>query len=120
MHVKLVELPVDDQQRAKEFYVQAFGGRVAADRAYGPGGWRWIEIALPGAQTHILLTRRSAAPADRPSLVFLAADIEAEAERLRGQRVAFVTEVSPAPWAAGASFCEVLDSEGNRLVITDR
>ena len=39
---------------------------------------------------------------------------------LRQEGVEFLTELRAAPWQAETRFCEVRDSEGNRIVIVDR
>jgi hypothetical protein len=38
---------------------------------YGDDGWRWIEIAIPGGQTRLLLTRRAnSEPSTEPCMRF--------------------------------------------------
>ena len=59
MHIQFTELPVTDQDRARDFYVRHLGCTVVADTPMGaPDGWRWLELALPGAQTHLHFHRR--------------------------------------------------------------
>jgi catechol 2,3-dioxygenase-like lactoylglutathione lyase family enzyme len=52
--VGTVILPVDDQDRALEFYVNTLGFEVRMDGSFGEGG-RWIEVAPPNAATTIAL-----------------------------------------------------------------
>jgi catechol 2,3-dioxygenase-like lactoylglutathione lyase family enzyme len=61
-HIGTVVLPVDDQDRALEFYTRALGFEIRIDAPFGPGR-RWIEVAPAGAATSIALVPRDAAPA---------------------------------------------------------
>lgn len=119
MHIKFFELPVIDQCRALTFYQSAFGAEVVQDRSYGEDGWRWLEVALPQGQTHLLLSGKGGVQSERPALVLIDAELEQAAERLRGAS-APMSEISPAPWDKSARYFEVTDSEGNRLVVTER
>ena len=86
MHVQFAELPVSDQDRAIAFYVDKLGLTVAADVPMGKGGWRWVELALPGAVTRLHFIRQTAAPQDDPVLVLVDADVVGWVERLRARR----------------------------------
>ena len=52
--VGTVIVPVSDQDRAIEFYVEKLGFEKRADTAYGDG-MRWVEVGLPGAETVVAL-----------------------------------------------------------------
>ena len=52
--VGVVVIPVTDQQRAIEFYVDTLGFETRADVPFG-NGYRWIEVAPPGADTTIAI-----------------------------------------------------------------
>src|SRR5919201_5977834 len=52
--VGTVIVPVTDQDRALEFYVDKLGFEKRTDTPYGEGE-RWIEVAPPGAATTIAL-----------------------------------------------------------------
>jgi predicted enzyme related to lactoylglutathione lyase len=52
--VALVIVPVSDQDRAIEFYVETLGFEHRADFRYGEGE-RWVEVAPPGATTRVAL-----------------------------------------------------------------
>ncbi len=58
MYVQFAELPVRDQGRAKQFYVDHFGCKVAADTPMGNDGWRWIELKFAGEGNHMVLGSR--------------------------------------------------------------
>lgn len=47
MFVQFAELPVFNQDRMKDSYVDKFGCEVVADAKMGPSDWRWIEVATP-------------------------------------------------------------------------
>jgi predicted enzyme related to lactoylglutathione lyase len=49
-----VIIPVDDQDRALEFYTETLGLEKRADLPFGDGA-RWIEVAPSGADTPIAL-----------------------------------------------------------------
>jgi catechol 2,3-dioxygenase-like lactoylglutathione lyase family enzyme len=53
-HVGTVIVPVSDQDRAIDFYVETLGFEKRADIPYGRGD-RWVEVAPPGAATSIAL-----------------------------------------------------------------
>ncbi|AKU95299.1 Lactoylglutathione lyase [Labilithrix luteola] len=121
MHIQFAELPVTDQDRAKSFYTQHLGCQVVADAAMGPSGWRWVELALPGAQTHLhFIRRRDDANLDEPVLVFVDDDVEGKVRALKAAGVEIVTEPSEAPWQKGRIVAEFRDSEGNRMVLGSR
>ena len=61
--VHTVGVPVNDQERALEFYTGALGLTKRLDVPMGGGG-RWIEVAPPGAETTIALVRSG--PGVRP------------------------------------------------------
>ncbi|MDB5542050.1 MAG: glyoxalase [Devosia sp.] len=118
MHIQFAELPVFDQDRAKAFYIDNLGCEVAADAPMGPGGWRWIELRLPGATTTLhFIRRKDDAPSDEPVLVLVDDDVEGTVEALRVNGVEIVTELQEAPWQPGRTTAEFRDSEGNRMVI---
>ena len=84
----------------------------------GADGWRWVEIALPGAQTNLHFTRRKdATPSEEPVLVLVDDDVAGTVEKLRANGVEIITEPGEAPWQPGRTVAEFRDSEGNRLVL---
>ncbi|HEX2558763.1 VOC family protein [Phenylobacterium sp.] len=118
-HIKFAHLPVADQERALAFWRDRLGLEVALDQSYG-GGWRWIELSIPGAQTRLLFTERAAdAPkSEQPSLILVVDDVDAEAAALKARGVAFVEEPRAAPWSPGERYAMFEDSEGNRVLIS--
>ena len=119
MHIQFAELPVFDQDRAQRFYIANFNCTVAADTPIGADGWRWIELALPGADTALHFLRRAdEAPADEPVLVFVDRDVAGRIAALRTRGVEILSDAQPAPYDATLTVAEFRDSEGNRLVIS--
>src|ERR1700742_4972151 len=49
-----VVIPVSDQERAIEFYVETLGFEKRADVPFGDG-YRWVEVAPEGADTAIAI-----------------------------------------------------------------
>jgi catechol 2,3-dioxygenase-like lactoylglutathione lyase family enzyme len=52
--VGVVVVPVSDQERALEFYVDKLGFEKRADVPFG-NGYRWIEVSPAGAETTIAI-----------------------------------------------------------------
>jgi catechol 2,3-dioxygenase-like lactoylglutathione lyase family enzyme len=52
--VGTVVIPVSDQERAIAFYVDTLGFEKRADVPFGEG-YRWVEVAPPGATTTIAI-----------------------------------------------------------------
>jgi catechol 2,3-dioxygenase-like lactoylglutathione lyase family enzyme len=52
--IGVVVIPVTDQDRAIEFYVDTLGFETRADVPFG-NGYRWVEVAPPGAETTIAI-----------------------------------------------------------------
>lgn len=85
--IRTVAVSVTDQDRALDFYVDTLGFDKRMDADLG-GGFRWIEVAPPGARVSIALT---AASPESPSgidtgirLSTSDADGEHDAMRVRG------------------------------------
>jgi predicted enzyme related to lactoylglutathione lyase len=118
MFVKFTTLPVHDQERAVDFYTRRLGMTVAQDADYG-GGWRWIELAMDGAQTHITLTKaESAEQPDQPALVLVEDDVAALHKRLIGAGVAIKQAPEVAAWNPEEMSAQFIDSEGNIILVT--
>ena len=116
--VKFAELPVIDQDRALSFYTEKLGLRVVQDSPYKEG-WRWIELAIPGAETRILLTaQQGEMKSDIPRLVIISDDVDATYRKLSANGVEFTKEPGSAPWNPGQRFAQLRDSEGNGIVIS--
>lgn len=121
MHIQFAELPVFDQERAKAFYTTNLGFGVAADAPMGDDGWRWIELSIPGAATHLhFIGRADDALSADPVLVFMDDDVPATVAALRDRGVEITSEPQPSPWSPGSIAAEFRDSEGNRIVLSSK
>jgi len=115
--VKFVSIPVHDQDRALAFYTQKMGFRVTTDSPMGPDQ-RWIELAIPRAQTGIVLFT---APGQEAwiggfmNMSFQCDDVVATYHELKAAGVEFVKEPKVEPWGTSAIF---KDSEGNQFVLS--
>jgi catechol 2,3-dioxygenase-like lactoylglutathione lyase family enzyme len=94
--VGTVFVPVADQDRSLEFFVDKLGFEKRADFIYG-GRHRWIEVAPPGAANTLALVPPSegASPGgDVARCAFATADIEADHAILRARGVDVDAEIA--------------------------
>jgi predicted enzyme related to lactoylglutathione lyase len=95
--VSKVIVPVDDQERAKQFWTERIGFETVRDERYGDE--RWIEVSPPDGAPLLVLSPRPAGdprrevPAELPHspVFFDCADIEATHRELRERGVRFPT-----------------------------
>lgn len=121
MFVAFTMLRVTDQSRAKDFYVENLGCEVRTDQEYEKGGWRWIELGFPGADTTIQFEKRaSEVPSDGPDLVIVVTELDELIASLKSAGAEIITEPKDAPWNPNQRFAEFRDSEGNRIVLRTR
>lgn len=120
MHIQFAELPVRDQARAKQFYVDKLACTVVADAPMGSDGWRWVELGFAGSRTTLHFIRTKADDSDEPVLVLVEDDVVAAVETLRSQGVAILTEPHSPPWQPGQIMAEFRDSEGNRMMVSSK
>ncbi|MEJ3658132.1 VOC family protein [Actinomycetes bacterium KLBMP 9759] len=116
MQIAIVSVPVRDQDRAKEFYVEKLGFRAVADDPFGSGR-RWVQLAPSGGGASITLVTwfPSMPPGSMKGLVVEVADVAAARRQLIADGVA-VGEVDEQPWAALA---QLDDADGNGLVLQE-
>ena len=115
--VGTVGVPVTDQDRALEFYLEKLGFEKRIDTPYGEGE-RWVEVAPPGAATTIALVRtRKGDPTGIDTQVrFTTEDAEAGHADLRARGVDADAEVMRYP----VPMVFFRDPDGNRLLIVER
>ena len=117
--VGVVMVPVADQDRAIEFYVDKLGMEKRSDMPFGDGN-RWVEVAPQGAATRIaLVLPREGDPVGIETRIGLTtSDIEADHADLKAAGVDVDPEVSrmgdPVP---PMFFCR--DQDGNTLLIVE-
>jgi len=113
--VRVVSLPVSDQDRARDFYVDVLGFELVADTEMGPG-MRWVQVRPPGSLTSITLVTwfESMAPGSVKGTVLESDDLEADVARLARSGVAVDADIRTAPWGRYVTFD---DPDGNGLVL---
>lgn len=113
-HVQLLSVPVSDQDRARDFYVDILGFDLVRDNPMGEGA-RWVEVAPKGATTGLTLVTwfPTMAPGSLKGLVLQTGDVDGDCARLREAGVA-VDGPSDAPWGRQVTFD---DPEGNGIVL---
>ena len=118
--VKKVVVPVDDQERAKEFWTARVGFELHSDETYGDE--RWIEVAPPDGGPLLVLSPRAA---DEPRsevrdelphspLFFDCADIAHTYRELSARGVGFPTPPQRMHFGWWAQFC---DPDGTRYAL---
>jgi catechol 2,3-dioxygenase-like lactoylglutathione lyase family enzyme len=118
--VGTVMVPVSDQDRALEFYVEKLGFEKRTDEPYGEGD-RWIEVAPPGAATTIaLVPPREGEPTGIQTRIGLTSeDIDADHAALRDRGVdadeAVMRMGDPVP-----PMFFFRDQDGNNLLLVQR
>jgi catechol 2,3-dioxygenase-like lactoylglutathione lyase family enzyme len=117
--VKLVGIPVSDQDRALKFYTEKLGFRVATDQPMGPGE-RWIELSIPGSATIIALHtppgHESRIGGFQP-VTFWCDDVFATAATMKNNGVELDEEPRKEVWGTMAKF---KDPDGNVFVFSGR
>lgn len=115
-----VVVPVQDQERAIDFYVDTLGFEKRADVPFG-NGYRWVEVAPPGADTTIAICPP---PPGQPAgnrqtgIGLNTDDIEAVHAELEGRGV----DVDPEVSRMGAPVPPLFwfrDPEGNTLMVVE-
>jgi len=113
--VQVVSVPVSDQERAKQFYVETLGFTLVADTMIGPEQ-RWVQVAPPGATTTLTLVTwfPTMPPGSLKGLVFLSDDVQGDYETLTSRGVTIENGIESAPWGDYIVFD---DPDGNSLII---
>lgn len=113
-HVQIVHVPVSDQDRAKDFYVDQLGLSVIADMQMGPHG-RWLQVAPAGAVTSLaLVPGTGGGEAGSATVVLESDDFEVDIAVLRERGVDLPEQIEEMPWARAIQFT---DPDGNHLAL---
>jgi predicted enzyme related to lactoylglutathione lyase len=114
--IKFASMPVKDQDRALDFYVNKLGFVVVTDQPMGPG-MRWIEIRPAKGQTGLALFT---APGHEDRIGTFAGismecdDVEKTYAELCEKGVEFAKPPKKESWGTMAI---MKDSEGNQIVL---
>ena len=116
--VRTVGVPVSDQDRALDFYVQKLGFEKRLDAPFGDGN-RWIEVAPPGATTTIaLVPAHDGVPAGvETGIRFMTSDADADHTTMRASGVDADPEVLR--WPGVPPMFAFRDQDGNGLEIVE-
>lgn len=115
--IKFVTVPVSNQDRALAFYTEKLGMRVVTDAPFNDRQ-RWIELAIPRAETKLVLFT---APGQEKmmggfmNITFMADDVEETARLLQSRGVEFVQQPKKQDWGTSAIF---KDLDGNQFVLS--
>lgn len=117
--VKFVSIPSRDQDRALKFYTEKLGFKLITDQPFSPEQ-RWIELRIGNSETRFVLFTPEG-DEDNLGQMFNGAlacdDVEATYRQLSERGVSFETPPTSQPWG---TFAVMVDSEGNRFVLSSR
>jgi len=118
--VATVMVPVADQDKAIEFYVEKLGFEKRADVPFGDAN-RWVEVAPSGATTTVALVQpmEGQETGVESRVAFETTDIEADHATLRERGVDVDAEVMRMGGPVPPMFF-FRDQDGNRLLIVER
>ena len=115
--VQLFSLPVSDQDRARDFYVDVLGFQLVREAQMSPDQ-RWLQVAPPGASTSItLVTWFPTMPAGSvKGTVLETDDLDGDVAQLIAKGVVIDGGVQDEPWGRFATFD---DPDGNGIVLQE-
>jgi catechol 2,3-dioxygenase-like lactoylglutathione lyase family enzyme len=115
-NIRVISVPVVDQQVAKDFYTSVLGATVEMDMPFEQGGpQRWVMLRLPGLETRLTLVTwfPQMPPGSLQGVVLATADIDAAHAELkrRGLQIADISDQSY------GRECTFHDPDGNGWVL---
>lgn len=120
-NVKLVSIPVTNQERSLQFYRDKLGFEVIVDEPFGSKlDSRWIELKPPQGQTRIVLLKTSANDGrigQLSNIVFTASDVEKTYFDLKIKGVPFKEPPNKQSWGL---FTQFSDPDGNIFVLSSQ
>ena len=114
-HINVISLPVTDQDRARDFYVNTLGFELVADTPMGPG-MRWVQVRPQHGQASITLVNWfDTMPAGSvKGTVLETSDLDGDVAELQARGVRVDGGIQVAPWGRFVTFD---DPDGNGLVL---
>jgi catechol 2,3-dioxygenase-like lactoylglutathione lyase family enzyme len=114
-YVNVFSLPVTDQDRARDFYVNTLGFELVADTPMGPG-MRWVQVRPRHGQASITLVNWfEIMPAGSvKGTVLETSDLDGDVAELQARGVRIDGGIQQAPWGRFVTFD---DPDGNGLVL---
>jgi catechol 2,3-dioxygenase-like lactoylglutathione lyase family enzyme len=117
--IKIVSIPVRNQDLSLKFYTEKMGFKVATDQPVG-NGQRWIELLIPGSDSSLALFTPPGHE-DRiggfQPMTFWCDDVFATAAALKAKGVELAAEPKKEVWGTMAKF---KDPDGNEFVFSSR
>ncbi len=116
-HIQLISLPVHDQDRARDFYVNVLGFDLVRDNPMGPDS-RWVQVAPKGAQTAITLVTwfPTMPPGSAKGTVLESTDLDGDVSDLMAKGVTIEGGIQEQPWGRFVTFD---DPDGNGIVLQE-
>jgi catechol 2,3-dioxygenase-like lactoylglutathione lyase family enzyme len=113
--LRLLSLPVRDQDRARDFYVDVLGFELVRDNEMAPGQ-RWVQVAPPRGQTSITFVTwfPTMPPGSSKGLVLETDDLDVDVARLLAHGVSLGDGIQDQPWGRFVTFD---DPDGNGVVL---
>ena len=114
--IRVISIPVRDQQVAKKFCKEILGAKVEADSPLGPDNkMHWISLQLPGVETRITLVTwfPQMPPGSAQGIVLATDDITAVHAELKRRGLA-ISQIRKQPYGQEATFS---DPNGNGWVL---
>lgn len=117
--IKIVSIPVSDQDVALTFYTEKMGFKVATDQPMGPG-MRWIELLIPGSDSRLALFTPKGHEnriGGFQTVTFWCDDVFATTAEMKAKGVEMAAEPKKEVWGTMAKF---KDPDGNEFVFSSR
>ncbi len=113
--IKLLSLPVADQESAKDFYINKLGFELVRDNPMGPDQ-RWVEVKPRNAETSITFVTwfDTMKPGSMKGLVLETKDLESDVAALENNGVKIEGGIQEQPWGRFVTFD---DPDGNGIVL---
>jgi catechol 2,3-dioxygenase-like lactoylglutathione lyase family enzyme len=117
--IKIVSIPVSNQDVSLKFYTEKLGFKVATDQPFNDQQ-RWIELSIPGSDASLALFTPPGHE-DRiggfQPMTFWCDDVFATAGALKAKGVELAAEPRKEIWGTMAIF---KDPDGNQFVLSSR
>jgi predicted enzyme related to lactoylglutathione lyase len=115
--LKFVSIPVRDQDRAVDFYVNKLGFALVTDQPMGPGQ-RWIEVRPPKGEAGVALFTPPGHENRVGTFTGISLecdDVQKTYDELKAKGVEFEKPPKTESWGVAAI---MRDSEGNQIVLS--
>lgn len=114
-HIQILSLPVTDQDRARDFYVDKLDFKLVRENPMGPNQ-RWVEVGPENSETSIALVTwfDSMKPGSSKGIVLETTDLESDVAALQKKGVKIDGEIQEQPWGIYVTFN---DPDGNGIVL---